>query len=758
MMMHVSMSWLFFVLWSLVLGFKNDAMIGLNGTTPHFLRGLREEESSSQASGSSRIIADAIATGSSLVMNHSDDTLRFQHHRSLVSPHNFFTRLACNTPVCNVKRSSWTAEAYKPNSGTVVIPCGHCITLDYDSNPSNKFTLVLPFGIDIQGTLRISGYTSTPLTIITPFVRVQGKLIMDTSRNMVGSEPKVKILLTDSNSGGPSSSTSFVPARENSYACSERNSGTPTSCVVGSKPIVVAGGELDIQGLPIGCATWVKLYDVVKISKLPAPNQYSTIAPQHPNIFCRINSGTPLMQQTFLPGSPYIDEWTPYFTGSVVVSGSLMSTGRRDDGKDGIAWDLGRLRSCIRPGLTYLFSFRVKFNAPIADGTPTACARTNKNCLRLVSIARFDSGAVTSNKGMERMTDSFAYGEWNTYHTSFQFGENELSPSPIFHKLVISGPEVSVDIEIDDVTFTLVQTNLLPNPSDVCGGNLILNGDAKANAVDPYPMDIVGDGRLSVMKDSILGDSFFRMEKRNSNTDSIAQFLDAPGCIVPGARYNVKAEIRVRSFDVPSSSIMSFRTIFLDGSSLRIVAAECPSSKNTWITCTSTFSIPFDFKSDQVASIRFEFETLTSPVADLDVTNWRLEFVDVTQSAIIVKEQGVLGCWGDGAEILITSSTTDFESTRQRRIIGDPVQYATGLMLLKLDGFVPPSVTELDRDGFAAEVALLSRNIAFEGARDRFDPLMGGHLIVLSTPTIPQLIQGVEFQNFGRQGMISLDC
>lgn len=322
-----------------------------------------------------------------------------RRHRSLVEAHNFFAPLACAEPQCSVQ-STWTAANYQPLAGTVVIPCGHCVVMDYRSNgtaaaPSNRSTLVLPHGLDIQGRLVIPGnaYRYLRLTIVTPFVRVQGQLTMDATRSLVGAESNVLILLTDdSGSGGPPASapTAFVPAGNNQYACSAAASGPPELCEVGSKAIVVAGGRLDIRGLPADCAAWVRLNAVVRNDR---------------------------------------------------------------------------------------------------------------------------------------------------------------------------------------------------------------------------------------------------------------------------------------------------------------------------------------------------------------------------QSDIIVRQSGVSGCWGRGAEILLTSHTTDFESAQPFRLLADPAPYAEGLVRLALDGFVVPPVTEHDGDGlFAVEVALLSRNFVFEGARDPSDSLLGGHLIVLNTPAVPQLIDGVEIRNFGRQG------
>jgi hypothetical protein len=316
------------------------------------------------------------------------------HRRALVEEHNFFAPLTCNAPFCSVKRSNWSIEDYSPETEMVLIPCGHCIMLDYMFDQVNtvtpqNITLRLPFGIDIQGALHIYGnaHMFNRLTIVTPFVRVQGKLSIFAHRTVVTGIPNVHFVFTDD----ASVDSSFVPAGNNTYACSATKSGTtdPTPCDVGPKSLVVAGGQLDIWGLAQNCSTWVHLYDVIHL----------------------------------------------------------------------------------------------------------------------------------------------------------------------------------------------------------------------------------------------------------------------------GAR-----------------------------------------------------------------------------------------------SDIIVADEGIIGCWGIGSEILITSHTTDFESAMLHRLIAHPVPYGAGLVRLQLNGMVVPSVTVLHNDSFAVEVALLSRNILFQGARDSSDALMGGHLMVMNTPFVAQRIQGVEFRNFGRQG------
>ena len=53
---------------------------------------------------------------------------------------------------------------------------------------------------------------------------------------------------------------------------------------------------------------------------------------------------------------------------------------------------------------------------------------------------------------------------------------------------------------------------------------------------------------------------------------------------------------------------------------------------------------------------------------------------------------------------------------------------------------------------FATEFALLSRNIHFE-SEDLTNSANGATMTILSTPLIPQLLQGVSFKGFGQQGL-----
>jgi hypothetical protein len=130
------------------------------------------------------------------------------------------------------------------------------------------------------------------------------------------------------------------------------------------------------------------------------------------------------------------------------------------------------------------------------------------------------------------------------------------------------------------------------------------------------------------------------------------------------------------------------------------------------VDCESEFEMIEEFDSDQVESIRLSFQTFDGPTDNLEIDDWELVFLEGPKTAIIIEEEGVAGCWDDGAEILITSHTVDFEQEQVRRVVGTPTGVGNGLVRLDLDAFIISPTTRRDSEDFAVEVALLSRNVS----------------------------------------------
>lgn len=123
------------------------------------------------------------------------------------------------------------------------------------------------------------------------------------------------------------------------------------------------------------------------------------------------------------------------------------------------------------------------------------------------------------------------------------------------------------------------------------------------------------------------------------------------------------------------------------------------------------------------------------------------------EPTIIIVEASISRKWTVGAEILITSHTTAWDDHQVRKITKIHFDTVPGHVELKLDLPIQRPTTLLDDSDFAVEVALLSRNIVFEGGPDN-KPRRGGHFWIMNTPSVVQKLVGIEIINFGQQGYL----
>ena len=105
-----------------------------------------------------------------------------------------------------------------------------------------------------------------------------------------------------------------------------------------------------------------------------------------------------------------------------------------------------------------------------------------------------------------------------------------------------------------------------------------------------------------------------------------------------------------------------------------------------------------------------------------------------------------------GAQVLVTSHTQRYDDEQVRTITSISSHSLPGYVVVELDSTILRPTTMLENPDFAVEVALLARNVVFEGADDDPNQLHGAHLIVFHTPLVKQKLEGVEFVNFGQQG------
>ena len=122
---------------------------------------------------------------------------------------------------------------------------------------------------------------------------------------------------------------------------------------------------------------------------------------------------------------------------------------------------------------------------------------------------------------------------------------------------------------------------------------------------------------------------------------------------------------------------------------------------------------------------------------------------DATNPSTIMVPKTVIGKWSIGAEILITPHTRVWNQNQVRTI--KSIQSSASYAVIELDSPILRPTTMLESADFAVEVALLSRNIVFEGGSDS-TVSHGGHFMIMHTPSVIQTIEGVDLRNFGQQG------
>jgi G8 domain len=147
-----------------------------------------------------------------------------------------FQPLTCNRNLASAPcGSTWSSRFGTKTSHTerIIVPCGECIVMDHTATTN----LELLGGIDIIGKLVfLDGYK---LNLSSTMIVVQGELQI-TSTKPVNGIPDIKFTMI-----GNDNTLTFTPVDVNTNACK----GVST-CSVGKKGIIVAGGKVTSKLLP----------------------------------------------------------------------------------------------------------------------------------------------------------------------------------------------------------------------------------------------------------------------------------------------------------------------------------------------------------------------------------------------------------------------------------------------------------------------------------------------------------------------------
>jgi len=633
--------------------------------------------------------------------------------------------------------SSWNCAPWKfgLDPSNVVIPCDECYTLEEYTN--NEI-------ISINGTLNIIGKLEIPngskVTIKTTGIIVQGELDIVSSKIIDGT-PDITIQLL-----GDDDTVTFTPDSTNSQVCSG-------PCELGAKPFVVAGGKVDIRGMPdTNCRTWTTIKDFTtggKPTPMNIPKWQSTDT-------CHDST---ILSEDFENG---LADWYGNAGTNEVLnthedsinSGRYLNIANRVHEYQGPMLNLPKdTRECIQPDTDYFFKAMIRIKPGPDHGAATSeCHLSQTNCPKLQFSNMEGTGIVrwTELIIMDNSALGFAIkdNEWFEVKRAIRLDttKTKINPSNIFSFFSINGVEAGIDIALDNVSITPPPPEAFPSTTDTCG-ELVVNGGADSLDGFPHPAHIY-TGKIDLMIKEENGNPYFSVAGRSRVFDAFALDL-THGCLQTGAVYSFSSRIRIHSntdtkAQIAIASKATGGTVALD-----FVQKACNASSTDigWITCTGEFTVP-DHLSQPKETVRLTIFTQNTELADIDIDDVSFQFKMSGGGGIELQDkENIINCWAPGSDFLIPSNDLKFDRVQVGKFLA-----------INSTGFVK-STTELDRvttamddSNFATELALLSRNIRFEGKEgEKKNP----SFIVLNTPNIMQIVEGVDFDGFGQEQVVA---
>jgi len=653
------------------------------------------------------------------------------NHRELSSFD--FIPLSCNNEADLLLCDPWP---FGTDTGAVEIPCNTCYNMGVFTG-GEYIRLTGP--LDIKGKLDFPD--GTRVTIETTGIIVQGELAM-TSTKEVNGIPDIVIKFTGSDD------VYFRPHSDNRRVC-ESGSDIEEYCNLGVKPFVVAGGKLNINGLPDSCPVWTTVVDFEtdELSGKPNPIDF----PKQPTLPIPTEGTceTTLLKETFEGG-------TGIWYGNVganeeTLSGShdgsqYLHISRRTATFQGPLYDMDiSFRECIIPNTIYFFQAKLRISA--SDGVSSSkCSSLSENCPKL------QIGYLTEEDELRwRVLDTFVGVDfddnvWYDVKSSFQFVAEYVSVDNIFSAFLVDGPEPGINISIDDIHIYLPPIETYPDPDDVCG-DLIQNGDAQQPHGFAAPMYSFIKSNTIIIQDEGTN-KYFSIKNRKAKNDSLAVSLTTK-CLVEGSIYSFSMRIKIDS-DVKVIPRVITKTHTGTDIPIFNIVATCPgtSIEIGWITCVSDFIfLEHHFTSPKVELLVYLPEDATSDVHYDDIS-FTFHCGNICPMSLT---DDPYPCWAPGAEVIFPSETLLFDATTITTL--ETIR-SGGVITTPSNAVDPPPTTAAKNPHTAGEIGLLSRNILFENFENILDDSTAGpSLVILRTPDVPQLIQGVEFNGFGDQGV-----
>lgn len=652
------------------------------------------------------------------------------------------------------------SEARTGLNDTLVVPCETCVVLSDFTGKENVTTLDLRGrGLDVEGILIVPN--NTRVEIITPYVFVQGEFNVESTK-LIDGVVDVRVVMVGTED------VFFFPHERNKVEVKEElGEQGELGYNAGKKPFLVAGGRINIRGMPAWNATtkqyntttWGRLESVERLpapvlepGSYPAPSAMSADLGCDPDVLLNVEDNGPDNNRTVrLPL---------------------------------------QFRDCLLKDTRYLYEYTFRLRP--ANGMVSQCASTRTDCprLALARVSRFQeqpsfysSPLATVHPGEATSLD-VKDDEWITIVGELAFDTSHLNTK--FNSLALFSPD-NTDVELSSVAIRLPPAEAFP-VTNVCS-EMAINGDAERDD-QPFPFvtsvggvnkllvreysDVdAGDGHSLLNDDGTPNTRYFHMPGRSAWW--VSPTFDLPlGCMEDRAVYRFSAKVRVRS-DVPTRVAAVLKTYhprnathpdeWLYGGPFHFDVLEiCPRSSNDigWVDCDA--AVMLDHRHANATRVQFLMVVKDDSVADLDLDDVSFVHRSGAGTEKIRLNSTIHNAWRPGAEVVMASQTFEWDDDQVLKVASVDKD---GNVTFEED-MVPKSPASLEEQpDYAGEFALLSRNIEFTALEDDEDePNHGGHLMIFKTPHCTgrdgkpnfkcegydQHIDGVLFTNFGQEG------
>jgi hypothetical protein len=430
-----------------------------------------------------------------------------------------------------------------------------------------------------------------------------------------------------------------------------------------------------------------------------------------------------------------------------------MVSGRTERDEGSIYFDLDT--ACLLPDVPWSYAVHVR-------------SRREDGFLSKINV-RFYFGDGT----WMHLKDITTEAGWKTFVNTdtISFTAEQLANGTPYIKVL--GAEVGTTIELSKMRFERADPSFYQPPTSEACAELVMNGDFSMDDDFIWPWRY-RQGQAHKLWRTPSGKNRLALWGRTSTASGVAEQTIDASCLVPGTAYEVSAQALLASSSpcyAPGSDRSACARIVLKtmthGGLIRetVVATQTTfnGGKFDFNTVAGSFTLP-----DHVGDADVETAWISLEADDggaSDVMRW--SSISITRTAepapapgggadgalvdTLVLPRSIEPCWAPGAELLVTSWTSNVNDAQTAKILS--VDYhSRDRIAVTLDAQIRRPTTVADSADFGIEVALLDRNVVLAGASDTLDAgLIGGHLIIMHTPGVAQLVRGVRLSKMGQQ-------